>query len=150
MLRTITKWVTGLSLVGALLGGAMPASAASGSDTPTAAAQRSVQPRGPVECFGHVGYFRDGTTVLFVDWDRDGVVDECFGIGPDRAIWHTWRGAGGWRQMPHNGRADDMVDAHFNSLGQRTVKVYVRNINRYFCSSFGSSGWQPWVGCLSS
>ncbi|MFE2756692.1 hypothetical protein ACFXGA_32325 [Actinosynnema sp. NPDC059335] len=100
-------------------------------------------------CFGYTGTFRDGSSVVYVDWITTG--DECFGIAPDRTIWHAWPGSGGWQMMPGNGRADDTRD-HFyenTSTGSRTAGVWVADGTGYWCQDYTpSGGWTGhWYDC---
>ncbi len=95
-------------------------------------------------CFGYTGTFKSGTHILRVDWQLDGSIDECFGVAPNRTIWHAWRNSGAWREMPNHGLADDMYGWSRDSAGRR-VKVWV-NFSGTWCSTFTSS-WQPWVRC---
>jgi hypothetical protein len=76
-------------------------------------------------CFGFTGTFKTGTTVQHADWNWDDKTDECFGIAPDRTIWHAYRTSGGWLKMPHNSRADDTLDT-VNTDGETYyIIVYV-------------------------
>jgi hypothetical protein len=142
------------SVLGSLLLWASPVSAAPMTGAGAAAARvpavtiaaavRNVATGYYHDCFGYTGYFRSGSYVMGADWDRNGTVDECFGIAEDRTIWHAWPGSGSWQEMPHNGRADD-TDSYFISQGRRTVRVFV-SPNQLYCSSLGSS-WMTWVRC---
>lgn len=86
--------------------------------------------------FGNVGCKKTGTkTLVCRDWD------EAFVIAPGRTIWHAWRNSGGWKEMPHNGRADDTWKCYLNGKGQRQVEVAVGN---RFYYSVNSGGWRPW------
>ena len=68
-------------------------------------------------CFGHTGVFRDNTRIAVAYWDGDLYYDECFGISPDRRIYHVWRASPGWVEMPNNGRADNMSDPGYYDIG---------------------------------
>ncbi len=92
------------------------------------------------QCFGYEGTFKSGSGVLIAPWN------ECFGIAPDRTIWHAWRNSGGWHEMPNHGHADDTSDAWVDSAGRRVVKVLV-NGHGYYCSWFDSGRWKGWYGC---
>lgn len=94
-------------------------------------------------CFGYVGDFMDGSSILVVDWNGGGA-DECFGIAPNREIYHAWPTSGRWIEMPNNGLADD-TDTAFLLNGNRTVAVFVNGKGDY-CSSLITT-WRPWVPC---
>lgn len=100
-------------------------------------------------CFGYTGTFKDGSTILLVDWEDAGTgTDECFGVAPGRTIWHAWPGSGGWKQMPNNGRADDTWGAYYSADGRRGVQVYVAGSNSVFCSTRNAGpGWGAWFRC---
>ncbi len=97
-------------------------------------------------CFGAWGNFIGPSGVLPVDWNADGLTDECFGIGTNRGIYHEWRTSNGWKEMPNGGRADDMVGYVSYANGGKTVIVNVLK-SGFYCSSVGASGWQTWVPC---
>ncbi|GAB1645826.1 hypothetical protein [Krasilnikovia sp. MM14-A1259] len=138
--KTLVRAVIGVLLTGAVgLASPAPASAVTDGGPP---------PSYNDGCFGYVGTFKTGTTVHWADYNGDGNKDECFGIAPSRTIWHAWPGSGGWKEMPNNGRADDIV-ALFRQpppTGRPTIEVYVSGSNHYYCSTLTSS-WQPWVRC---
>lgn len=95
-------------------------------------------------CFGYTGSFKGGTHILKVDWQTDGTDDECFGIAPDRSIWHAWRNSGAWQAMPHGGRADDTFSAYYDYPdGNRVVEVHV-NCSGTWTSTYRNGAWQPW------
>jgi hypothetical protein len=159
VLRRMTRLVMSVLAFGALLVTASPTSASasvtntadtSGSNAAPVVQRIAVGEPGVADyrarCFGYVGTFRDGTAILVVDWNADGTADECFGIAPNRTIWHAWPNSRRWHVMPHNGRADDTWNAFYNSAGQRTVQVYV-NPGQVWCSSYRPGGWQRWVRC---
>lgn len=99
------------------------------------------------ECFEKRGEFLAYSHVVKVDWDIDGDTDECFGIAPNRAIYHAWRNSDGWDPMPNGGRADD-VQAPFLYQGRyRTITVYVTPVDHYYCSSLIDNRWRPWAPC---
>jgi hypothetical protein len=98
-------------------------------------------------CFGYTGTFKDGSIVLLVDWQT--TRDECFGIAPNRTIWHTWAGSGGWVQMPGNGHADDTGTTFLESAaGSRIVSVWVNGSGEW-CQNFArATGWAgTWYKC---
>ncbi|WP_125511929.1 hypothetical protein [Streptomyces sp. WAC 01529] len=94
--------------------------------------------------YGYTGTFRDGSSILDVAWTSSRL--ESFGIAPGRTIWHAWPGSGGWKQMPHNGRADD-VGAAAKDGARRAVSVWVNN-SGYWCSvDPGNGRWGAWSRC---
>jgi hypothetical protein len=101
------------------------------------------------ECFGYTGTFRNGSDVIRVDWATD--IDECFGIAPNRTIWHTWPGAGHWVEMPGNGKGDDVGTIFVENLltGNRIVSVWVNGGSGDWCQNYiGGSGWaRSWYNC---
>jgi hypothetical protein len=156
--RTLARTVMGLLLAGALVGIASPASAAAPDPSVTigtATAQPAVRAVKPAtaaaanftyKCFTSTGNFKSGSTILWVDWTNNGSWDECFGIVPNRTIYHEWPNSGGWKVMPNGGLADDTDIAFRNSAGQHVVAVWVNNVGDY-CSTL-TTGWQRWVRCL--
>jgi hypothetical protein len=97
-----------------------------------------------VEWCWHRGVFRDGTHVMRVDWDGGGV-DECFGIAPDRTIWHDWATSGGWQILRRDGLADCMSGHAWRPYYlYRTVSVGVVGYGVYRTQLVGSS-WTPWT-----
>jgi hypothetical protein len=101
-------------------------------------------------CFGNVGVFRAGTRILGADWLLTGDIYECFGIAPNRAIYHAWPRSVGWDPMPHNGRADDMTDLLLGASGTRYVMVAVNGKGNY-CSHLPPGGqWSTWYRCALS
>jgi hypothetical protein len=96
-------------------------------------------------CFGQEGRFKDGTRVLRADWTNDGLVDECFGIAPNRHVYHAWRTSTRWTEMLHGGLADHMCWTTFQaSSGWRAVYVKVNGKGVYLSEFLPSGGWQPW------
>ena len=105
-------------------------------------------------CFGYTGNFKTGTRIEYADWNSDGTTDECFGIAPDRTIWHAWPHSAGWAEMPHEGRADNLVGSFHGSFGSpgkaRVVIVRVTGGNDYYSwlwDSYASQGWYGWSQC---
>lgn len=99
------------------------------------------------------GVFRDGSHVLSVDWNRDYIVDSCFGIAPDRTVWNSWRGSGDWYELPNGGRADEICNAYYTSHGLfdsfPTLFVVVNGQNgaKYIYSSqynIHTRKWEKW------
>ncbi|MFE0106470.1 hypothetical protein [Streptomyces sp. NPDC059009] len=91
--------------------------------------------------WGHTGKFKCGSHVLPADWDNNGTTDEYFGIAPDRTIWHDWKNAGRWVEMPNNGRADDTLNIGRTSNG-RYVRVWVGG--HIWVSIFSDGKWHKW------
>jgi len=101
-------------------------------------------------CFGYLGNFKDGTKVLWADWTKDDRPDECFGIGPDRRIWHAWPNSGGFKVMPNNGLADDTLSWRVTGEGVRQVVVYVASDRSHWYSNWypgSEQGWYGWHNC---
>ncbi|MFL5999304.1 MAG: hypothetical protein ACJ736_34285 [Streptomyces sp.] len=92
-------------------------------------------------CFGYSGNFNDHGAD-FVDWKYG--PDECFGVAPSGTIWHTWSGAGSWKEMPGDGRALATV-AYFESSAGKAVKV-VTEAGTYYCNydDYASNTWGGW------
>ena len=106
-----------------------------------------VPANGKVNCFNYIGNFKAGTYVMVVDWATS--TQECFGIAPDRTIWHAWPGSGGWQRMPGNGRADHIYAQILEwSDGGRTIWVFV-GTGSYYCQDYISGlGWEAvWYRC---
>jgi hypothetical protein len=132
MLRTIQ----GLTATAALLAGSLAFAA------PAAASF-------DYSCFGKTGTFKTGTDIQKPDWSGDGKYDECFGIAPDRTIWHVYRSSNGWKQMVGNGRADDTLDTVNSGGGNYYIIVYVANpASHWYNLHSGSDGWGSWYKCL--
>ncbi|RCG25609.1 hypothetical protein DTL70_09550 [Streptomyces diacarni] len=96
--------------------------------------------------WGHTGYKKCGTSTAAVDWNRDGRTDEVFVVAPDRTVWHTWKAAGRWVEMPGNGRADEMRgSAETGNPSRRCVIVYVDNASyHYWQNCFYNGRWHDW------
>jgi hypothetical protein len=145
--RAVITQVLTLVLAGLLLG---PAALSYAQDSRAYGAvifmHRHVPASGHYKCFDSEGTFKSGTDIMWVDWNADGTWDECFGIAPDRTIWHEWRNSGGWREMPNHGHADDMAGAEIDSAGRHRVTDKV-NGHGLYCSWLTPSGWQGWHGC---
>ena len=103
---------------------------------------------GRVNCFGYVGIFKPGSSVMVVNWDTS-TLNECFGVTTDRTIWHTWPGAGGWTRMPGNGRGDDINTVVGEAPdGTRLVSVRVAGSTLWCQYYFSGSGWTgSWFRC---
>lgn len=156
MVATIAALLVGLPAPATAGGSPMPAR----GDTAQSASQAATAwPRPPYrfdarpivngtftyQCFGREGIFKGDSNILIVDWDRDGRDDECFGIAPNRVIYHAWENSVGWDPMPNNGRADDMWFPFFYENRYRTVSVSVVG-KGFYCSSLIGS-WKPWGPC---
>src|SRR5207253_10021069 len=79
-------------------------------------------------CFWYPGTFLKGSYVLVVQWYGTNT-NECFGIAPDRTIWHTWTNAGGWQRFS-SGLADDTDSAFILSRGTLLdgEEYYIRSV----------------------
>ncbi|MGW3911125.1 hypothetical protein ACWEBX_06255 [Streptomyces sp. NPDC005070] len=71
---------------------------------------------------------------------------ECFGVAPSGSIWHTWSGAGSWKEMPGNGKALGFV-AFFETSAGKAVKV-VTETGNYYCNydDYATNTWGGWYG----
>gem|GEM_PF-5297337 len=141
----------GVLVAGALVGTASPAwagaapTAARGPVVTRTSAPSAVTPLNfSYNCFGYIGTFKSGSRILKVDWTSNGSVDECFGIAPDRTIWHAWPNHR-WIEMPNNGRADDTWGVYVTG-GHHGVIVWVASPSSFWCSTLTTS-WQPWFNC---
>ncbi|MFG3259790.1 hypothetical protein [Streptomyces sp. NPDC048172] len=82
----------------------------------------------------------------YVDWDSNGTTDEVFVIAPDYTIWHTWKAAGRWVEMPGKGRADG-IEGHngSNTTRERCIVVTVSwKDYPYYQNCFYSGKWHSW------
>jgi hypothetical protein len=161
MRKTMVRLVAAVALAGAMLATGSPAHAGVTADPAPAVAVKAphftkVPVSGGVgalsydaSCFGYTGTFKDGSYILYVDWEDAGTsTDECFGIAPGRTIWHAWPGSGGWKVMPNNGRADDTWVPYYSADGRRGVSVYVAASNGTWCSTRNAGpGWGAWFRC---
>ncbi|MFF9815146.1 hypothetical protein [Streptomyces sp. NPDC014006] len=140
-MNVITKAGLGaVAALAALAGPALPATAA--AHTPVRAASQCA-----VTAWGHTGYYKCGTDLKagYVDWNRDGHTDEVFVVAANRTIWHTWKNAGGWKEMPGNGRADDMMGPNGTGDPRRCVIVYVNKGYHYWQNCFYKGTWHTWT-----
>jgi hypothetical protein len=103
----------------------------------------------PITMWGHTGYyncdpyFKNG----YLDWDENRTVDEVFVVAPNRTIWHTWASAGGWKEMPGNGRADRVYGpVETGNPYRRCIIVFVDNASyHYWQNCFYSGRWHTWT-----
>ncbi|MBB5955889.1 hypothetical protein FHS29_002470 [Saccharothrix tamanrassetensis] len=147
LLRRTARLLSGTFLAAALVAVMSPATAVAAS--PTTAADPVGALSYQATYYGYTGTFRDATTIWEVNWFLSGRL-EAFGIAPDRTIWHAWPGSGGWKQMPHNGRADLISNVHWDqSTGMRLVEVYVASGGGSFWCSIdpGNGNWGSWQRC---
>ncbi|MEU1157800.1 hypothetical protein ABZ369_32990 [Streptomyces sp. NPDC005918] len=150
------KWATGASAVaGLLLAGQVAHAAPSVTDTGTRPTASGVRAGGSEEgnalkCtnywtfkspWGHTGKFKCGSHVLRADWDNNGTADEYFGIAPNRTIWHDWKNAGRWVEMPNAGRADDTLNIGHTGNGRY---VRVKAGGHIWVSIFSGGKWHKW------
>ncbi|MEU6389477.1 hypothetical protein [Streptomyces sp. NPDC046939] len=145
-MRVIPQATLGVAVtLASVMGAALPAAAA----TPTAAHQETVLSaascKKSIKAWGFQGYYKCGTQVSKVDWNRDGRTDEVFVIAPNRTIWHVWKNAGGWKVMPGNGRADDMMGPNSTGDPRRCILVYVNRGYHYWQNCFYSGKWHSWT-----
>ncbi|MCI3273631.1 hypothetical protein [Streptomyces cylindrosporus] len=93
----------------------------------------------------YTGTYKCGTKVLSADWTANGSVDEVFVIAPNRHIWHVWKNAGGWKEMPGGGRADNTTGYTFWDGIERCVIVYVNSAPHYYQNCFRNGAWHTWT-----
>jgi hypothetical protein len=134
----VTTLVTAFTFLGTAT------AAASTTDSAVSSGELSVQ-ADTYSCFGYRGTFAEGTQVRYIDWNPG--VEECFGVAPSGTIWHTWPGAGGWHEMPGNGRARGIFSLEDWEGSARTVVVY--QYSSRWCQDWdGLSGWAGyWFDC---
>jgi hypothetical protein len=145
MTRALRTWlvVAGFALTAAVT--AAPSAAAS-----TSAYFVAVPALGHVNCYNYVGTFKQGSHVMVVDWIHGS--DECFGIAPNRTIWHAWPGSGGWQKMAGSGLADDIflpVQEHADGTRGVTVRVTANN-SVWIQLYYPSTGWTGIWGRLNT
>ncbi|MGB8944246.1 MAG: hypothetical protein WCD21_29050 [Streptomyces sp.] len=154
-MRTMQKAALGATAALAALSGAFvpsasaapaPAPAASADPTATvvraATADASAQACAhPIQRWGHWGCMKGSNTGLDVDWDGNGSRDETFVIGTNRGIYHIWANAGGWKEMPGGGRADQIWGVG-KGPGYRCVGVWAGNT--VYANVFHDGKWHNW------
>ncbi|MGY1498645.1 hypothetical protein ACW4TU_18940 [Streptomyces sp. QTS52] len=94
-----------------------------------------------VSCFGYTGTANDyGLTPVDWSWGPD----ECFAVAPSGTVWHTWAGAGGWKEMPGGGTALHFTAFFEDSVG-KAVKV-VTSAGNYYCNydDYATNTWGGW------
>ncbi|QEU89871.1 hypothetical protein [Streptomyces kanamyceticus] len=92
--------------------------------------------------WGYEGYRACGSNrVIDVSWDGNNTPDETFVIGPNNHIYHVWKRAGGWKEMPGNGRANTIRDACMGP-GYRGIMVWAGNTT--YSNGFYSGKWHGW------
>ncbi|MFD8499854.1 hypothetical protein [Amycolatopsis sp. NPDC059657] len=136
-----------LALVGGLLGAALNAGPASADEYPNVR-DVAVPASGKVTCFGYTGTFRARTTVALVDWKSSN--DECFGITPDRTVWHTFPNAGGWQRMGGTRPAGAVASGLFRENPLTGAKVaVVADGAVFYCQNYRRPvGWTDiWYRC---
>ncbi|MFJ7964729.1 hypothetical protein [Streptomyces sp. NPDC096324] len=104
------------------------------STTPAAAASPTCFYAGTLNAYG----------ATYIAWQYG--PPECFGVAPSGTIWHTWSGAGSWKEMPGNGRASHFVD-YFEGPAGKAVKVVTESGN-YYCNydDYATNTWGGWYG----
>lgn len=133
---------TGLCVTAALIGLAGTGTTAHSADTVAAACKKKVV------AFNHTGYKKCNTTASWVDWNVDGKTDEVFVVAPNRTIWHTWKAASGWQELPGKGRADDMLGPGQVGAGirSRCIIVLVTKMSYpYWQNCFYNGKWHNWT-----
>jgi hypothetical protein len=95
------------------------------------------------------GRLKPGTTFFQVGWDSSAVT-ECFGVAPDRSIWHIWRGTSGWYEMPGNGRGDNMnkvsIGRNINTgHAQRIVCIWAGGKDYCNVLDIPNNVWSGWI-----
>lgn len=123
----------------------VPASSASAATSQQASVRHVVTPASTTgSCFGYTGTFNEyGYTPM--DWIYG--PDECFGVAPSGTIWHTWSGAGAWKQVPGSGNALAVV-AFAESPSAKTVEV-ITSAGNYYCNTdtYSVNQWSGWYSC---
>ena len=101
----------------------------------------------PKACYGYGGLFLyNGADILNPSWNGG----ECFGIAPDRTIWHAWPGSGGWQLMPGDGRGDNTFSWQVPAAGKRRVVIYVAHPSSHFYQDFNGQTWTGvWYRCAT-
>jgi hypothetical protein len=107
-----------------------------------------VPPNGQAPCFNFWHTFIPGTQIRQVDWNGDRVWDECYGIAPDRTIWHAWPGHG-WVKMPGPGLADNTLPAQLAGGNHRMVVYVAGPPASHWYTELLPSGWSSWFRCGS-
>ncbi|MFB7216499.1 hypothetical protein [Streptomyces sp. NPDC056255] len=145
-MRVITQAALGMAVtLASLTGAALPANAAASTAAHQETPLFTASCRKPIKVWGYQGYYKCGTDVSKVDWNRDGRTDEVFVIAPDRTIWHVWKSAGGWKVMPGNGRADNMMGPNGTGDPRRCIVVYVNRGYHYWQNCFYNGKWHNWT-----
>jgi hypothetical protein len=137
--RIVGFFCSGLMATAAMVAASpLPASAAAATYQ-----SRQLEPSGNFTCFGYEGTFLRGSRVMTVQW-YGGATHECFGIAPDRSIWHVWENSGGWKRMPNGGRADNTIRA-FSSSNPHTRYIQVCVLGSGTWESQNVNGtWRSW------
>jgi hypothetical protein len=146
-MRSSSTRRTGLAAVvaaGALVAGIAPATAATGTaGTADHGVRSAAACKVKVKAWGYTGYRMCGAGhYKAIDWNNSGSTDEVFVIAPNREIWHVWANAGGWKEMPGNGRGDKIYDWSKNG-SHRCVSV-VANGAGVWKNVFGGHSWSGW------
>jgi len=144
--RTVTRSLIVTAALVGLTGTGTVAHSADTHGVEVAAACKKKKEK--VVAFKHTGYKKCYTTTSPVDWNGDGRTDEVFVVAPNRTIWHTWKAASGWQELPGNGRADDMYGPGQTGPGirSRCIIVTVKTSGyRYWQNCFYSGKWHNWT-----
>ncbi|MFC7304504.1 hypothetical protein ACFQVC_09800 [Streptomyces monticola] len=101
----------------------------------------------PIKRWGYWGCYKGGPATAYdIDWDRNGTWDQTFVIAPNREIWHVWKGAGSWKEVPYgHGYADHFLQFDAPGAGVRCVAVWAAGRN--YVNVFAKT-WLGWQGGL--
>jgi hypothetical protein len=92
----------------------------------------------------------------WADWNANGSRPEVFAVASNRTVWHAWPGGGGWKLVPGNKGADDIINgtdsqgrrAWWWSGTTRNISVWAANGGEFWCTSDPGSGWTGvWRDC---
>ncbi|MEV6550034.1 hypothetical protein AB0M57_15195 [Streptomyces sp. NPDC051597] len=137
-MHVITQAALGMAVaLAGLTGTSLSAEAVSSAIAHQEGALSAASCRRPIRGGGYRGSYESGTEPSGFDWDRDGRTDEVVVIAPDRTIRYAGKAAGGWKEMPGNGRADNMLGPNGAGDPRRCIVVYV------------DQGCHSWQDCLS-
>ncbi|MGI5455008.1 hypothetical protein ACQEWB_17880 [Streptomyces sp. CA-249302] len=131
----MTKAMAGAAAAMLCLGGTV-ASAGSAQASGTSCA---------IKKWGYTGHYKCGSHVVEADWTANGSVDEVFVVATNRHIYHVWKNAGGWQEMPGGGRADNTTGYLFWDGVRRCVIVYVTSNNTHYQNCFSGGKWHNWT-----
>ncbi|WP_416969481.1 hypothetical protein [Streptomyces sp. 4F14] len=150
-MRNIAR--TGVCVAAALVGlagtgAAHSAGTGAATDSTHSVAAACKKKKEKVVAFDHTGYKKCYTKTSWVDWNADGHTDEVFVIAPDRTVWHTWKAASGWQELPGKGRADDMYGPGQVGAGIRSrciIVLVAKASYPYWQNCFYNGKWHNWT-----